>query len=47
MGLYSVLKKQVVTLLVMSVFSICQMNQGVALCVCEHLQDPGHRCYVS
>ncbi len=45
MGLYSVLKKHVVTVLVMNVFSICQMNQGVALCVCEHWQDLGRMLF--
>jgi len=33
------LKKSEVTLLVMSVFSIVQMKQEVALGMCDHLQD--------
>jgi len=40
-GLYGVLKKHVVTLLVMSVFSKVQMNQELVLCMCNHLQDLG------
>ncbi|MDQ6967353.1 MAG: ATP-binding protein [Mariprofundaceae bacterium] len=35
------MKKHGVTLLVMSVFSIVQVNQEVALCMCKHLQDLG------
>ncbi|MDQ6967900.1 MAG: M23 family metallopeptidase [Mariprofundaceae bacterium] len=37
------MKKHVVTLLVMSVFSIVQVNQEVALCMCKHLQDLGDK----
>jgi len=39
--LAGVLKKHEVTLLVMSVFSIVQMKQEVALGMCDHLQDLG------